>query len=148
MESWHWLVGGLLLLVLELVTPSGFFIMFFGLGALTVGVLMVAGLVAGTALEWLLFTAFSLAYLGLFRRRVQQRLDQPPTDAVDSLVGDLAVPQQRIEPGEVGRVEVRGAGWTARNMGPHAVTPGQRCRVSAVIGLELAIVPEDAWKAD
>jgi membrane protein implicated in regulation of membrane protease activity len=147
MESWHWLVGGLLLLVIELATPSGFFIMFFGLGALTVGVLMVAGLVSGTALEWLLFTGFSLMYLALFRRRVQQRLEQPPGAAIDSLVGDLAVPQQRIEIGAIGRVEVRGAGWTARNVGPAAVDAGQRCRVSAVSGLELAIVEEDSWKA-
>ena len=34
-----WLAGGLGLVVLELVTPSGFFILFFGLSALTVGVL-------------------------------------------------------------------------------------------------------------
>ncbi len=34
-----WLAGGLVLLVIELVTPSGFFVMFFGLGALTVGML-------------------------------------------------------------------------------------------------------------
>ena len=147
MESWHWLVGGLLLLVIELATPSGFFIMFFGLGALTVGLLMVAGLVTGAALEWLLFTAFSLTYLALCRRRVQRRLEQPPTDNIDSLVGELATPQQRIEPGQIGRVEVRGAGWTARNTGADAVTAGQRCRVSAVTGIELSIVPEESWKA-
>ena len=39
-----WLAGGLVLLVIELVTPSGFFVMFFGLGALTVGVLERLGL--------------------------------------------------------------------------------------------------------
>jgi len=35
MEWWLWLAGGLALVVAELVTPSGFFIIFFGLGALT-----------------------------------------------------------------------------------------------------------------
>ena len=39
MEWWMWLAGGLALVVAELATPSGFFIIFFGLGALTVGVL-------------------------------------------------------------------------------------------------------------
>ena len=38
-----WLALGLVLLVIELATPSGFFVMFFGLGALTVGVLDAPG---------------------------------------------------------------------------------------------------------
>jgi membrane protein implicated in regulation of membrane protease activity len=142
MEWWHWVVGGLLLLVIELATPSGFFIMFFGLGALTVGVLMRADLVTDPPLQWLLFSGFSLLYLALFRRRVQGRLEQPDTSHIDSLVGDLALPQHRIEAGGVGRVEVRGAGWTARNLAESAVEPGQRCRVSRIINLELGILPE------
>lgn len=36
---WHWIAGGLLLILLELAIPS-FFIIWFGLGALLVGVLM------------------------------------------------------------------------------------------------------------
>ena len=39
-----WFACGLALMVAELATPSGFFIMFFGLGALTVGVLARLGL--------------------------------------------------------------------------------------------------------
>lgn len=141
MQWWHWLAGGLLLLVLELVTPSGFFLMFFGLGALTVGVLMLAGLVSDAPTEWLLFTLFSLMYLGLFRKRVQARLEQPPK-AVDTLIDDLAVPRERIEPGGVGKAEVRGSIWTARNEGLVALEQGQRCRVVRVTGLELGIKAE------
>ncbi|PWB55240.1 MAG: hypothetical protein C3F18_05930 [Nitrosomonadales bacterium] len=36
---WHWIAGGLLLILLELAIPS-FFIIWFGLGALLVGMLM------------------------------------------------------------------------------------------------------------
>ena len=39
-----WLAAGFVLLVLELVTPSGFFIMFFGVGAILTGVLASVGL--------------------------------------------------------------------------------------------------------
>jgi membrane protein implicated in regulation of membrane protease activity len=39
MNWWLWLAGGLAVVVAELVTPSGFFIIFFGLGAVAVGVL-------------------------------------------------------------------------------------------------------------
>ena len=44
-------------------------------------------------------------------------------DDVDSLVGETAVAQQDIPAGEIGRVELRGTSWSARNRGaraPHA----------------------------
>jgi inner membrane protein len=142
MEWWMWLAGGLILLVVELVTPSGFFVMFFGLGALTVGVLARLDVVLQPWLQWLLFTATSLVYLLLFRGRLQQRFETPPTPPVDALVGELAVPQERLLPGAVGRAETRGSSWTARNDGQHTLEPGQRCRVARVDGLMLGIVPE------
>jgi membrane protein implicated in regulation of membrane protease activity len=136
-----WIAGGMLLVVLELVT-AGFFIIFFGLGAVTVGV--IAWFATGTSwwLEWLLFTVFSLAYLGLFRKRLQSRFENPPTSTVDSLVGDLAIAREALAPGVVGRVEVRGSAWSARNTSAVALTAGQRCRVVRVDGLTLAVVPE------
>jgi len=137
-----WLAGGLVLMVAELATPSGFFIMFFGLGALTVGVLVRAGVVEAAWLQWLLFTLLSLGYVLIFRGQLQQRFQAPPPRTVDSLVGVLAVPQGAIEPGEVGRVEVRGSSWSARNVAAEPIYTGQRCTVVSVEGLLLAVRPE------
>jgi membrane protein implicated in regulation of membrane protease activity len=142
MDWWMWLAGGLVLMVAELATPSGFFIMFFGLGALSVGVLSRLGVVDAPWAQWLLFTALSLAYLLLFRGKLQQRVQVPPQAAVDSLVGVLAVPQSVIEPGAVGRVEVRGSTWSARNGAPAPIHGGQRCTVVSVDGLLLTVRPE------
>ena len=142
MAWWMWLAGGLLLMVAELATPSGFFIMFFGLGALTVGVLARLGLSEAPWAQWLLFTGLSLAYLLLFRGKLQQRVQAPPPPAVDSLLGVIAVPQSVIEPGAVGRVEVRGSTWSARNGAPVAIHGGQRCTVVGVDGLLLTVRPE------
>ena len=97
MTWWMWIAGGLALMVLELAAPSGFFMMFFGLGALT-GALTAAGIASGGA-QWLLFAVASLGYLLLFRGKVQDASRRPPLD-VDSLVGVLAVPQGAIGPGE------------------------------------------------
>jgi inner membrane protein len=141
MEWWMWLAGGLVLLVIELVTPSGFFVMFFGLGALTVGALARLGAISEPWLQWLVFTATSLLYLVLFRGRLQDRVEEAPRD-VDSLVGELAVPRERIQPGEVGRVDLRGTLWNARNEATHLLEPGQRCRVTRVDGLLLLVQPE------
>ena len=40
---WHWLVLGLVLLAAELASAGGFYIIFFGVGALVVGVLAALG---------------------------------------------------------------------------------------------------------
>ena len=48
----------------------------------------------------------------------------------------------RIEPGAVGRTDLRGSLWNARNESSTAVEPGQRCRVTRVDGLLVHIQPE------
>jgi membrane protein implicated in regulation of membrane protease activity len=136
-----WLAGGLVLLVIELVTPSGFFVMFFGLGALTVGILQRLGLTGAAWTEWLIFSVSSIVYLLLFRGRLQDRLEQP-SPQVDTIVGELAIPKERIAPAEVGRVELRGAVWNARNETALPLEPGQRCRVVKVDGLMVSVRPE------
>jgi membrane protein implicated in regulation of membrane protease activity len=136
-----WLAGGLVLLVIELVTPSGFFVMFFGLGALTVGILERLELSGPPWVQWLIFSVVSIVYLMLFRGRLQDRVELP-ADNVDTLVGELAVPKERIAPGGVGRVELRGAMWDARNEAALPVEPGQRCRVTRVDNLLVFVQPE------
>ena len=142
MNWWLWLAGGLALVVAELVTPSGFFIIFFGLGALTVGVLATLDILTSGWAQWLVFTVLSVAYLVIFRGRFQARFDMPPPPNVDSLVGGLAVVQERLPPGVVGKVEVRGSSWSARNVSDATLDAGQRARVAGVDGLTLAVIPE------
>lgn len=137
-----WFAGGLVLMAAELATPGGFFIMFFGLGAMTVGLLSRFALVNTDWVQWLLFTLISLGYLLVFRRKLQKRFEPPPPPIVDPLIGVLAVPQDPIEPGAVGRVEVRGTAWSARNVAPATLVIGQRCTVVGVNGLLLSVRPE------
>jgi inner membrane protein len=142
MDWWLWLAGGLALVVAELVTPSGFFIIFFGAAALTIGVIKIFAFVDNLPVELLLFTVLSVVYLFLFRDRLQARMPMPPPPNVDSLVGVLAIVQDSLSPGLVGRVEVRGSMWSARNSSDVTLVPGQRARVAAVDGLTLTVVPE------
>ena len=142
MEWWLWLAVGLALVVAELITPSGFFIIFFGLGALSVGMLARIGLLEAIWLQWLLFSILSIVYLLVFRGRLQARVEIPPPPKIDSLVGVLAIVQERLSPGVVGRVEVRGSSWSARNTSDVTLDVGQRARVATVDGLLLTVVPE------
>src|SRR5262245_59755263 len=103
MDWWMWLAGGLVLLVIELATPSGFFVMFFGLGVLTAGVLTSLGVIEAPWIQWLVFIVTSVAYLLLFRGQLQRQFDRQP-GLVDPLIGEIAIPRERIEPGAVGRL--------------------------------------------
>lgn len=138
-----WLAGGLVLLVIELVTPSGFFVMFFGLGALTVGVLTSLEAAGPPWVQWLLFSVTSILYLLVFRKRLQKGFEQsPPTKKVDTMIGELATPAEQLLPGAIGRAETRGTMWTAQNDSAQTLEAGQRCRVARVDQLMLGIVPE------
>ena len=137
-----WLVLGLVLVVAELAISSGFFIIFFGVAALTVGILTGLNMAGSTWVQWLLFSVFSIIYVLLFRGRLQGKVDIPPPYDVDSLVGVLAIVQERLQPGVVGRVEVRGSMWSARNTSQVTLDAGQRARVVSVDGLTLTVVPE------
>lgn len=142
MDWWWWLAGGVALVAVEVAAPTGFFVMFFGVGALMVGALAGAGIVTTLSLQVLAFTILSVLSLLLFRGRLQRLAQAPPASNVDSLIGVAAIVQERLSPGLVGRVEVRGTMWAARNTSAVTLDPGQRARVSAVEGLTLAVVPE------
>ena len=142
---WHWLVLGLVLMVSELATPGGFYIIFFGIGALTVGVLAGFDMAGPQWMQILLFSVISVMSIVLFRRRLL-RTFQPETQApsVDLLVGEVAVAAEDLAPGAMGRVELRGSAWSARNDAQTIVARGVRCRVTRVEGLTLHVVPEGA----
>ena len=142
MEWWLWIALGLALTVAELATPSGFFVIFFGLAALTVGVLAGLEMAGNTWMQWVLFSVLAIAYVLVFRGRLQAKVSVPERRDVDTLVGGLAIVQERLLPGVVGKVEVRGSMWSARNTSNVALDAGQRARVAAVDGLTLTVVPE------
>ena len=67
MYWWLWLVLGLIFVGLEVLTPGGFYALFFGIGALAVGSLAGFGWSGPIWLQWLLFSAISLLSLLCFR---------------------------------------------------------------------------------
>lgn len=142
MDWWLWLVAGLVLLLFELVTPSGFFIMFFGVGALAAGLLGGAGLVSAPWMQWLVFTVVSIVGLLIFRTRFQALVEPSARPPVDSLIGEIALPLEPLAPRAVGRVSLRGSTWDARNDGDAELAAQQRCRVVRVTGLQIGIVAE------
>ena len=143
MTWWIWLVLGLVLAALELVSAGGFFVIFFGVAAIVVGLLELAGLASQPWLQWLLFPILAVISLRLFRQPLMTRMGiKSEGRDVDSLVGQIATPEAAIVPGGHGRAELRGTMWSARNVDEASLASGQRCRVVAVHGLMLDLRSE------
>jgi inner membrane protein len=139
MTWWIWLLAGFVCLAGELLTPGLFYLAFLGVAACVVAVL--AFVSPGSAL-WFQVLCFSVVMvaLALYRRKLLEKFNvTPPEIPVDQLVSETAVAAEGIAPGAQGRAELRGASWTARNVGAAAIAAGQRCAVERVDGLVLEI---------
>jgi membrane protein implicated in regulation of membrane protease activity len=144
MDWWIWAALGLVLAALEIATPGGFFVIFFGLAGLVVALLAFIGLADALWFQILLFSIFSVVSLLLFRNPLLRWMARHtrPTVEVDTLVGAIAVPSSALPPGGVGQAQLRGSTWSARNGSQAALPAGSRCRVTRVEGLVLWIEPE------
>ncbi len=142
---WHWLALGLILVAFEMAVSGGFYVIFFGVAAIAVGALSVVDMAGPAWMQFLLFSVISVASLLLFRRPLIRwmKLDGPGRD-VDTLIGESAVPLEDMAPGAVGRAELRGTVWTARNTSNGPLLRGQRSVVVRVDQLMISIEPEGA----
>jgi membrane protein implicated in regulation of membrane protease activity len=156
MPAWGWIVVGAALLGAELLIPSDFFLVFLGLAALAVGLVGFVGPTLPAGVQWALFAVLAVVSLVGFRRRVRARFVQTGSDprVDDTLAGEVAVAREALAPGAIGKAELRGSVWNARNAGREALAVGQRARVVRVEGLVLHVQAEaevaggggEAWR--
>ena len=144
MVWWYWMLLGLVLLGVEMVTPGGFYILFFGLAALIVGGLTGLGFAQAEWLQWLLFSGLAILSLLIFRGPLLAWMKRQDRDlpAVDSIAGESAIPLEDLAAGGTGKAELRGTTWTAHNAGPVPLKKGQRCNVERIEGLTIWIAAE------
>ena len=87
-----------------------------------------------------MFSVFSAISLAFFRKPLLQKFKlNEKHHKVDSLVGENALALEDIAPGALGKVELRGASWTACNAGAQAIQRSERPKVERVEGLTLYI---------
>lgn len=146
MTSMTWLGAGLLLMLLELVVP-GFVIIFFGLGALLVGLLLWAFPAMPETTQVVLLPILSLASLLLFRRylvkSVSNKYGEKGTNFDDNgCVGHVVKVVEAIEPGTPGKVELNGVNWSASC--DASVAAGRNVRIISRAGLTLVVEPVSA----
>jgi membrane protein implicated in regulation of membrane protease activity len=144
---WIWLIGGVVLLVAEVVAP-GFFLMFIGAAAIATGLAALA-LPIGLPLQLALFAvlAFIVTKVGgrrAYASRYDHSSDPLLNDRASRLIGRVVVVVEAID-AHGGRVRVGDSEWTARGR-PAAV--GERVRIVDVEGNCLKVEAEHVLPAD
>ncbi|WP_412478167.1 NfeD family protein [Azonexus sp. IMCC34839] len=143
-EWWYWIVGGLVLIVAELAIPS-FFVVWFGLGALLVGLaLLVLPELSGTA-QLALWTVASLAMVALWFRVFKPSLHKTRIGLAEGeVLGEIGLLVTAVAPFERGKVRfqrpILGAEeWVC--LADSAIAAGERVKVVAVEGSFLKVTP-------
>ena len=142
MDWWLWILTGSSTFPRGAYDSGGFYILFFGIGAVIVGILVGFKARRPSWFQFILFSAVSVFCLWLFREKLLQLTRGRPSESVDSLVGEVAVPLEDISVNSVGKAEMRGTSWNTRNIGDQPLARGQRCRVERVEGLMIFVRAE------
>ncbi|TAH50042.1 MAG: NfeD family protein [Betaproteobacteria bacterium] len=136
-EWWHWMIAGLGLVLLELAIPA-FFVIWFGLGAILVAlVLFFAGDLSLTN-QISLWIVTSLAMVVLWFRVFKRNQHKTLVGTADGeVIGEIGLLVGAVAPYQHGRVRfqrpVLGADeWVC--LSESAITAGERVRVVAIEG--------------
>jgi inner membrane protein len=138
MTWWIWIVIGFALLALEF-TAASLHVGFFAVGGFVVGLLLLFGVEMPLWGQLIIFTATSLLAFFFIRPAVMRRLKLDQNKVVDSLVGEQAIAMEDLPTQGLGKAEMRGTTWSARNVGETGLSRGQRCVVVHVEGLVIHV---------
>lgn len=140
MTWWGWCIVGTLLLAAELfAVDAQFYLIFIGASALVVGFLGLIGADLPGWAQWLVFAVLSIAAMLTVRKQVYTKLRNRPLGNVASDVAQRVRIPEALPPGKTLRVEYRGSGWTALNVGDRPIPAGEEVLIEAVEGLTLRV---------
>ena len=137
LEWWHWEIAGLALVLLELAVPA-FFIIWFGFGAMLVGLVLL--LAPGLALSaqigvWVLASvAMTVLWFRVFKRSQHKTL---VGTAAGEVIGEIGLLVSAVAPFERGKVRFQRPVLGAEEWACVAESPiaaGERVRVVSVEG--------------
>jgi hypothetical protein len=140
MTWWGWCIVGTLLLAAELfAVDAQFYLIFIGASAIVVGFLRVVGVELPGWAQWLTFAVLSVAAMLTIRKQLYDKLRYRPLGTVPGDVAQRVRIPEVLAPGKTLRVEYRGTGWTALNVGDRPIPAGEEVRIEAVEGLTLRV---------
>lgn len=139
MPWWGWILVGAVLLGSEMIVTTEFYLAVLGTSALLVGLFALAFGEFPEWQQWLGFAGISVVLLVFARRRFAKLRPVTEEEIRDRIVGEYARVLERIEPGGVGRAELRGTTWKARNTGSCVIEQGTEVPATKIDGLTLEL---------
>jgi membrane protein implicated in regulation of membrane protease activity len=138
---WLWLIGGIVLLIAEVIAP-GFFLMFIGAAAIATGLLSLL-LPVSVPLQLAIFAILAIVIVRVGGRRAYASKFDYSTDPLlnnraGRLLGTVVTVVQPVD-ANGGRVKVGDGEWSARGA-PAGV--GERVRIVDIEGNCLKVEPE------
>ena len=135
-EWWHWMVLGLCLAMAELLIPA-FFIIWFGIGALLVGLILLGAPNLGVAVQLLLWAAFSTALVLFWFRYLKPKTMTAVGTSAAHVTGEVGILVSDLCPNSRGQVRfqkpVLGSDvWEC--YADSSIKAGMRVRIVAVEG--------------
>lgn len=135
-----WIVVGILFVLAEFIIP-GLMIVFLGVSALVVGLLVWLGLPQTNGLPFVIFIALSVGLIFLLRSKFKEWFqgntvgeDNPDTD---DIIGKEAEVVSEFGQNGRGKISLRGANWDAKSEEPLSV--GERVVVKGRQGITLIV---------
>ena len=141
-EWWTWIVGGIVLILAELAIPS-FFVVWFGLGALLVGLLLLVLPELSLTAQLAIWTLASLAMVILWFRVFKPGRHKTRVGLAEGeVIGEIGLLVSAVAPFERGKVRFQrpvlgSEEWTC--LADDAIAAGERVRVVAVEGSFLKV---------
>jgi hypothetical protein len=138
---WHWAVGGIVLIVAELIVPS-FVLIWFGLGALVVALAVALGAISFT-FQLALWLIVSLILVAVWFKVFKPNMHKTKIGMADAgVVGEIGVLVRAVAPFDKGEVRFQKPllgddVWEC--IADEAIKSGERVRVVAVEGSFLKV---------
>jgi inner membrane protein len=144
MVWWAWIILGIVCMAIEVHFTHDFSLFCVGASAFVVAAVTAFTHGAPHWSQWILFAGLSVIILLALRKPLLGRFQAHRGRDADFqyLIGEVATPADDLPANAVGRAELRGSSWSARNGDATGLSKGQRCRVERVEGLTVWLKAE------
>lgn len=135
-EWWHWMVLGLCLAMAELAVPA-FFIVWFGIGAIAVGLVLLAAPELAISTQMILWAGLSTVLVVFWFRYLKPRTVSAIGTSTAHVIGEVGVLVSDLSPDTRGQVRFQKPVLGADTWDCYAETrikAGERVRIVAVEG--------------
>ncbi len=135
-----WAIAGIILLIVEILAIS-FFFMFFGLGALATALLSFLEVTPDLTSQVIAFLVVSLGSMMLFRKQMKELFNRRGGE-YSEIINERAKVSVAIPAKGEGKVFFRGADWIAENLKRESIEAGEQVVIRKIDGIKLLVEVE------